>query len=254
MAQWWKTLYEKRFKDRSEWSVPGDDYVRSQVRYVLMATGLKPPAELLDLGAGTGRHVACLARNGYRATGLEYSKVLVEKGRELSPGINLSTGDMRELEGASRYDAITFFDTSFGIFEDGENEDMLVRVFNALKPGSWLAIDYLNPDFWKKKSDDIDMQDYRFKGDKFVRRYRYNEGTFRLTESGVYTSPAGHSEAYPDQVLALYPPGRLEVMLQRAGFINAAFYGSVEYDYPDALKPISSESAFILCVVRKFMS
>lgn len=93
---WWKTLYGKRFKDRSDWSVPGDGCVRSQVRYVLMGACLKPPAEWLDLGAGTGRHVACLARKGCRETGLEYSKVLVEKGLELSPGINLSTGDMRK--------------------------------------------------------------------------------------------------------------------------------------------------------------
>ena len=251
MTQWWETLYEKRFKDRSEWSVPEDDYVRSQVNYALVAAGLKPPADLLDLGAGTGRHVAHLARKGYKAAGVEYSKVLVDKGLELSPGINLSTGDMRKLDGESRYDAVTFFDTSFGIFEDSANVEMLARVFRALKPGGWVVVDYLNPGFWKEKTKDMVIPNYRIKGDKFVRRYRYDESTCRLTESGMYTAPDNSTEAYPDQVLALYPAETLGPMLHRAGFIKEAFYGSAEYDYPDTLQPLSPGSAFALCVARK---
>lgn len=251
MSQWWETLYEKRFSDKAAWSIPEDNYVKAQVGYALMATGLKPQAKVVDLGAGTGRHVAYLAGKGYQATGLEYSKVLVEKGLELSPGISLSVGDMRKLDTESTYDAVTFFDTSFGIFNDSENEGMLLQVFKALKPGGWIVIDYLNPDFWKKKTGEMVIQNYRVKGDKFIRRYTYADNTCRLTESGTYISPDNSSETYPDQVLALYPQDRLNAMLRQAGFIGAAFYGSAEYDYPNALRPLSSESAFALCTAHK---
>lgn len=251
MLQWWETLYEKRFRDRAEWAIPDDSHVEAQAGYIIMATGLKPPAKILDLGAGTGQHVAYLARKGYRATGVEYSEVLVKTGLELSPGIDLSAGDMRKIEAKSIYDAIMFFDTSFGIFDDKENEDMLVRALKALKPSGWLAIDYMNPDFWKKKTADMVTRNYRVKGDNFVRRYSYDENTSRLTDSGRYTSPDGSSEAYPDQVLALYPPDRLSGMLQKTGFISIAYYGSTEYDYPNKLHPLSLKSAFSLCVARK---
>lgn len=251
MPQWWKTLYERRFRDRAEWAIPENSQVKAQTGYVITATGLKPPAEILDLGAGTGRHVAHLAGKGYRAIGMEYSEVLVKKGLELSPGINLFAGDMKNLEDESRYDAVTFFDTSFGIFTDSENEDMLARSFNALKPGGWIAIDYMNPDFWKKKTAEMTTSNYRVKGDRFVRRYRYDESTFRLTDSGIYTSPDGASETYPDQVLALYPLDRLEAMLRETGFISPSWYGAAEYDYPDDLRPLSPESAFALCTAQK---
>jgi SAM-dependent methyltransferase len=250
MTTWWKTRYDKLFKDNNFWSIPDGAYVAAQVGYVVMATGIKAPSALLDLGAGTGRHVACFAKKGFNSRGVEYSKTLVAKGRELSPDIDLAEGDMRSLSAKEQFDAVTFFDTSFGIFGDDENSAMLQKVCAALKSGGWLAVDYMNPGYWKRQTAEMTMPDYK-KGGKWLRRYAYDEKNCRLTDSVKYVSPDGAAEEYPDQILALYPPEKLGQMLASAGFCNIAMYGGAGCEYPEKLQPVTPGSSSIVAIAQK---
>ena len=248
---WWQELYEKRFKDASYWSIPEDGYVKSQVDYCLKATGLRKGAYIMDLGAGTGRHIAYFKKLGFPVKGLEYSKAIVTKGVELTPGLDLLEGDMRNLGDIDKYDGVTFFDTAFGIFDDITNQSLLNKVYKALKPDGWVAIDYMNYSFWKTKRDKFVIEDYKKVGDKFLRQYFYDEKTYRIIDRGEYIFPDGKVEVYPEQTLAIYPEEIMRTFLEKAGFGNISFYGTSEYNYPDELISVSSEGAFLLAVGQK---
>ncbi|HEX8663388.1 MAG TPA: class I SAM-dependent methyltransferase [Beijerinckiaceae bacterium] len=49
-----------------------------------------PPARVLDVGAGTGRDAAALARAGYSVTAVEPTPEFREAGRRLHPGLGLT--------------------------------------------------------------------------------------------------------------------------------------------------------------------
>lgn len=63
-----------------------------------------PPAQVLDVGAGTGRDAAALARAGHRVTAVEPTPELREAGRRLHPGLGLTWLDdgLPELARVSR--------------------------------------------------------------------------------------------------------------------------------------------------------
>lgn len=49
---------------------------------------------ILDVGSGTGHHVAAFEENGYNATGIDISPAMVKKAREIYPGKSYMVGDV----------------------------------------------------------------------------------------------------------------------------------------------------------------
>jgi len=68
------------------------------------------PSTVLDLGCGTGGHALELAKRGYRITGVDRSKemldIAIEKAQSSGLDIRFVTGDIAELELRERFDAV----------------------------------------------------------------------------------------------------------------------------------------------------
>jgi SAM-dependent methyltransferase len=122
------------------------------VRGVVKMLGLRPPADVLDLCCGAGRHAVGLAALGHRVTGLDWSRELLADGAEEAArrgvSLDLVRGDMRRLRYRRRFDAVLNLFTSFGYFET-EREDIAVLqgVRRALRPGGVFIIDVLNKEW-----------------------------------------------------------------------------------------------------------
>lgn len=71
---------------------------------LLSRSGLTPPAEILDLGCGSGEAVNLLRKLGFPAMGLDQSPLLLRRAREVFPGLKLVQGDA---------DTLPFPDASF---------------------------------------------------------------------------------------------------------------------------------------------
>ncbi len=114
-----------------------------QVRLIIDTLDLHVDGTILDLACGEGRYTALFNDLGYDVTGMDLSETLIECGKERYPGLNLRTGDMRDIHGT--FDVVLSLFTSFGYFDtDEENEKVFHSVSNALIPGGVFWLDFLN--------------------------------------------------------------------------------------------------------------
>jgi len=147
--KWWETYFDENYLklySHTEKNAP------FEVEGIIKLLGIKPAAEILDLGCGFGRHSIVLASKGFNVTGLDLSESVLQQARRkadmLKINLELVKQDMRDIPHFNKFDAVINLFTAFGIF-DTEAEDLLVLqgVAKALKPGGQFLIDTINRDY-----------------------------------------------------------------------------------------------------------
>lgn len=71
-------------------------FLRAQLAFLEEVFG-PPPVSLLDIGCGTGIHVAALSELGYPVTGADIDHLMLQAARRKMPGAALVHADMRRL-------------------------------------------------------------------------------------------------------------------------------------------------------------
>lgn len=150
MAKVTKPWYETFF---------GRDYLKmyvhettaAEVESIERILHLRKGARILDLACGAGRHTIELAKRGYRVTGYDLSKALLEEARRAARHAGVSPtfvhGDMRDLRYVATFDAAVSLFTSFGYFDRPEDDRrVLAAVARALKPHGKFLMEMFNRD------------------------------------------------------------------------------------------------------------
>ena len=116
-----------------EWTMQPNEFVAAEL------AGL-PPGRALDLAAGEGRNTVWLAERGWRVTAVDFSRVGLEKGRELSAArgvdqaqVDWVVADLRDYEpGRGAYDLVLI-----AYFQAGPHlrATVMARAAGALAPG-----------------------------------------------------------------------------------------------------------------------
>lgn len=103
-------------------------------------------SHFLDLACGKGRHSLYLHQQGFEVTGMDLSAESVNIAQQSADDkLHFICGDMREDYGQNRFDFILNLFTSFGYFENNqENLRVCSQMAKALKPGGKVLIDFLN--------------------------------------------------------------------------------------------------------------
>jgi SAM-dependent methyltransferase len=109
---------------------------------------LRPEMSVLDLCCGHGDLAGSLAARGCRVTGLDSSRVFLDRARAdaAAAGVQVEyvAGDMRDLPWTGRFDRVVNWSTAFGYFDDTTNRAVLDGIARALRPGGRLAMDLDN--------------------------------------------------------------------------------------------------------------
>ncbi|MER8570360.1 class I SAM-dependent methyltransferase [Mesorhizobium sp. M0924] len=129
---------------------------------------LEQGRSVLELGCGYGRITNRLAEKGARVTGLDISPALLQKAKADAArrGVNVEyvLGDMRSLPWRDRFDAAFLCYTTFGYFDDADNERVLREAASSLRKGGRLLIDHANrfavlrhksPIYLAQRNDDL---------------------------------------------------------------------------------------------------
>jgi len=111
-----------------------------EVRGLVSLLKLKNGAEIFDVPCGYGRHSIQLAKMGFKITGLDINSVHLRKARNDTKAqmqkISFLKKDMRKISYHNKFDALINMFYSFGFFaSDKENELVLQKFYNCLKPG-----------------------------------------------------------------------------------------------------------------------
>jgi len=150
VAQWYREFFDDLYL-RVYQPMEAPERVRREVDFIITVLQLKPEARVLDLCCGQGRHSLELARRGFRVVGVDLSEALlyVAQQRAEREGLPLTFlhCDMREIDFFAEFDAVINMFSSFGYLEsEAEDEKVLSKIAQALKPGGKLLLDVVNRD------------------------------------------------------------------------------------------------------------
>lgn len=139
-SSWFNTpYYHILYKNRN------DDEAQQFMRNITRFLALDTNQHILDLPCGKGRHSIYLNSLGYKVTGGDLSENSIAYAQQFAnERLRFKVKDMRERFNYT-YDAIFNLFTSFGYFED-DDEDITVlqNMKKGLNPGGPLVLDFLN--------------------------------------------------------------------------------------------------------------
>lgn len=135
-SPYYHLLYKNRNEEEAQFFI--DNLVKK--------LNLNKGAKILDLACGKGRHAIHLNSLGYDVTAIDLSEESINIAKKAeNETLAFFVHDMRELYWSNHFDCILNLFTSFGYFDD-ENDNLktLQSVYDSLKPGGVFVIDFFN--------------------------------------------------------------------------------------------------------------
>jgi SAM-dependent methyltransferase len=230
----WDDYWAEVFRVKYRLSIPGiQQYDEMVVDFCVDALSLRKGKKLLDIACGAGDQSILFAKRGINVRGFDLSVKLIEvakaKSGEANLDINFSTGDMREIDFRSQFDAAVLLSHSFGFFNHDENKRVLDGSFNALVKGGKILLDLMNP----------------YNLPRFQKTWTKLEDGFLLSEPHVLDAPAGvlrgrpasfidvansrivemNEDALAGNDIRMYTALEIKEMLKQVGFSKIELYG-----------------------------
>ncbi|HEX4468483.1 MAG TPA: class I SAM-dependent methyltransferase [Gemmatimonadaceae bacterium] len=139
-----------------------------------------PPARLLDLCCGPGRHAAPLSEGGHRVVGLDLDSLALADAFNAAPDATFVRADMRRLPlDAGSVDAAICMWQSFGHFDAAGNLAVLSELARVLAPNGVLVMDLYHRDAMREGERVIERNGERvhesrtMRGDRLLVQLRY---------------------------------------------------------------------------------
>ena len=140
--EFWEAFEPILFAQR-HWSA-----VPVEVEAIISLLQLHPGMSILDLCCGPGRHSLELARRGFYVTGVDRTRRYLDKAaaQAANEGLQIEfvQEDIRNFCRPNAFDAVLNLYTSFGYFEDPqEDQQVAVNMSRSLKPGGVLIMEMM---------------------------------------------------------------------------------------------------------------
>jgi len=139
-TDWFNTsYYHILYKNRND--EDAQLFMRNITKFLQLSTN----SYILDLPCGKGRHSIYLNSLGYKVTGADLSENSINHAKNFeNNSLNFAVKDMRKPLSQS-YDAIFNLFTSFGYFENDEDDILVLEnIKNGLKEHGVMVLDFLN--------------------------------------------------------------------------------------------------------------
>ncbi|MFH1133181.1 MAG: class I SAM-dependent methyltransferase [Nanoarchaeota archaeon] len=123
------------------------DYPSRLISHVLRQAKLKPGAQILDIGCGTGRATAHFVGKGYHVLGIDPSAKMLAIARKKLPDAHFWKGRFEDFPETKKFDSIIAAQAFHWI----DPEVSYPKAYRLLKEDGILAIFWNAPDFGKSK-------------------------------------------------------------------------------------------------------
>lgn len=202
----------------------------SEAEQVVKLLRLDPGAEILDLCCGLGRHSIELAMRGFRVTGVDRTVRYLDKARAHAAGQGVAVGfvqhDMRTFRRPAAFDGAINLFTSFGYFEDPEDDRVVLRnLRESLRPGARLVMEMVGkeniagiytPKDWVEHPD----------GSFFLAERHVMPGWTMMRNRWI-TLRGGEKTEF-NFTHRIFSAAELEALLKQEGFTVEAVFGGLD--------------------------
>lgn len=213
----WDGFKIAMFHERRRAETPAD------VDALVKLLHLAPPARILDLCCGIGRHSAELARRGFAVTGVDLHEPYLAEARAAAPKVEWIRADVREFKRPRAFDAALSMYTSFGYFADPLDDVRHARnAFESLKPHGALLIDVVGKEVLAGKYQErqwYDLDD----GSRLLAHCRIDDGWRGVRND--WTLYKGDERRETFFWTRLYAGTELEALLLGVGFRDVKLFG-----------------------------
>lgn len=233
----WETMY--RDETYSWFWPPAYDPTGSpsDVEAVVSLLGAQPGTRLLDLACGQGWLTIPLAQRGFHVTGFDLSAALLSRAEQAAEQAHVQIawerGDMRALPSrwSDSFAYVTFTLSEFGCFsEEADNQRVLAEVARVLKADGRFLLDIVvNRDELVRHGETRNC----LEGNGY---FVCEHGSLDLVtgiHSRVFHWYAQGQRHETQWQLRAYTAPEVVDMLERAGFVVVAVYGSLAGDKLD---------------------
>ena len=225
------------FADESFWTTFGS-YIYSDARLQhaseevdrLLALAGAHPADVLDLGCGTGRHAVEFSRRGCTVTGVDRTKPALAQAQtyaaDMRASVEFVESDMREFVRPAAFDLVVSIFTSFGYFHTVEDERRVVaNVFRSLRPGGTFIVDVMGKEVLARVFQPT-RSDVAPDGTLIIWRTAVDDGWSRI--KGQWYAVRGGDVQCFEVDHWIYSGRELRELLIGAGFREVCLYGDLE--------------------------
>jgi len=198
-------------------------------------------ANCLDLACGKGRHAVYLNKKGLKVTGLDLSENSISEAKPFeNETLAFDVHDMRTVYKENTYDVVFNLFTSFGYFDNYEDNLKMLNSVNAmLVPKGLVVIDFMNADFVLNNLvgeeltviDDIEFHITReYDGSHIYKNINFTD--------------QGEDFSFQEKVQAIKKE-EFEMLLEKTGFEVLDVFGDF------SLNPFSKETSDRLIIIAK---
>lgn len=221
--EFWDTFQESIF--------PPDSFetAERQVAELVELLEIEPPARILDIPCGVGRHAIPLAEQGYDVTGVDRTEDYLDTARDrlgtADGEIEFRCDDMRNFSEPGSFDVALNLYTSFGYFAEREDDIRTAQNFyDSLREGGRLAMSLTSKEILAGKFEPHSWHEedgqYHLEEREITDGWSWLENRWIIVDNG--------QTAEFDVSHRLYSGYELSQLLNRVGFDDVSLYGSFE--------------------------
>lgn len=140
-ADWYRTFFTAPVNAFWEMIVP-EGATAADAAFIRRHVA-QPPATMLDIPCGAGRHALALAGAGYRVTGIDLSDDAITRARAAGRGlcVDFRRGDMRSLALDKSFEAVLCLGNSLSYFPPDEMRTFIASLAARVASGGALILD-----------------------------------------------------------------------------------------------------------------
>ncbi|MDR2385528.1 MAG: class I SAM-dependent methyltransferase [Tannerella sp.] len=223
----------------SNQKITREQRTENEIRMIYELLKLKKGDSLFDCPCGWGRHATQLAEKGINVFAIDLNKQYLQmfkeslqtKSESMQNRVEIKNCDMRNISNHhTLYDfGINMF-SSFGFFDDNENQKVAQNFYNLLKPNGKMLIhlDFNAQRILKGKENDYAASRNIFHNNQQYTldvKKSYCSDDKRLHGSWKLREESG-KETTKYYCFRIYANDEIEILLRQVGFKNISFYSS----------------------------
>jgi len=217
-----------------------EDEARELVQLILANVHLDKNAKIVDLCCGQGRHAYILSQEGYEVYGIDLSRTLLQVAKFKnchSTNTFFIQADMRKLPAVNSFDLLLNLFTSFGYFEEDEENKTVFRQFHhVLKAEGYFVFDYFHTPYLRANLERYHSEQI---GDLIVEQERFIEGS--RVQKIIRLNRNGKKSTFFESV-KMYEKDKILEMMEETGLSVSCIFG----DYVGS--PLSDTSERIIII------